>query len=62
MLELLFILTVYLIIAQYCNLRRSILQIYDDIRSIIRTILITTAKGTGRLFGLIISLFIKSKQ
>jgi len=61
MLELLFILTMYLIIAQYCNLRRSMVQIYDDIHRIIRAIMITTAKGTGRLFGLIISLFKNGK-
>lgn len=61
MLELLFILTMYLIIAQYCNLRRSILQIYDDIHRTIRTILITVAKETGITIGLIISLFKNGK-
>ena len=57
MLELLFILTMYLIIAQYCNLRRSMVQIAADIHSIIRAIMINVAKGTGITIGLIISLF-----
>lgn len=56
MTELLLIICVYLWVAEYCNLRRSIPLIIYDMTSLFKDIAIGTAKGLGYLVGKLIRL------
>lgn len=52
--ELLFILCIYLWVAEYRNVKRSVPIIVDDITSLFKDIAIVTAKGLGYLVGKLI--------